>query len=71
MGTGFNQGEIRKRVAWNQAFVPELNQTVGYLGWIKAEVFRLEPLAAPPVSDRYGYEHAALADGVKKRIVGC
>jgi hypothetical protein len=71
MGAGFNESEVRESVAGDQSLVAQLDQPVGYLGWIKAEVFRLEPLAAPPVSDRYGYEHAALADGVKKRIVGC
>ncbi len=47
----------------------KLDQPVGDVGGVEAEVFGVEALAAAPVADGGGAEDAAAADGFEKRQV--
>ena len=63
---GFDQGEGRERIARDQTFVTELNETVGDVCGIESEVFGIEPLATAPVTDGGCDEDAPAADAVEE-----
>ena len=53
MGAAFRQRERGRRVFGEEPFVPERNQSLGHRGGFQPDIFRTEPFAAAPVSDRY------------------
>jgi hypothetical protein len=63
---GLDQGEGLERVTRDEAFVTELDEPVGDMSRIEAEVLWTEFLAPAPITDGGGNEDSPAADGVEE-----
>ena len=63
---GFDQGEGRERVTRDEAFVTKLDESVGNVSGIKAEVFGIEAFATAPVTDGGCDKDSTAADAVEE-----
>jgi len=67
---GFDQGECLEGFLWDEAFVPELNESVGDVCGIEPEVFGIEFFATAPVADGGCDKDSPAADAIEEGLIG-
>ena len=69
VGPGFDQGELRQRLARQQPLVAEADEAFRHVVGVEPHVLRVELLARPPVADVHRDEHALAGQHVEQLLV--